>query len=27
VPDLALFVPYKFDRFLQDAMCWFAFCK
>ena len=27
VPDLALFVPYKFDRFLQDAMCWFALCK
>ncbi|HFC04631.1 MAG TPA: TRAP transporter large permease, partial [Rhizobiales bacterium] len=26
-PDLAMFIPYKLDRFLQDAMCIFANCN
>jgi len=27
VPDLAMFIPYKLDGFLQDAMCLFANCN
>ncbi len=27
VPDLAMFIPYKLDRFLQDAMCLIANCN